>query len=236
MMTAIPLALKIAFIFTTLLTLVIFYWGFYLSPSQSTRKHSTKILIGLTAWLGIQGLLSSNNIYLVDTDSLPPKIFLLGVLPLLIIMLCIFLTHSGRELIDGLDIKTITYIHLVRIPVEFILYGLFVNLAIPGILTYEGWNFDLIMGLTAPLIIYFGFTKKVLSINVLLAWNVIGIILLILVFVLAVLSSPSPLQQLAFDQPNVGLLQFPFSWLPTFIVPVVILCHLISIRRLLGQP
>jgi hypothetical protein len=48
-------------------------------------------------------------------------------------------------------------------------------------------------------------------------------------------STPSPLQKIAFDQPNIAILNFPFSWLPTFIVPIVLLGHLVSIRQLLKE-
>ncbi|HVF96549.1 MAG TPA: hypothetical protein VM871_04480, partial [Flavisolibacter sp.] len=37
----------------------------------------------------------------------------------------------------------------------------------------------------------------------------------------------------AFDQPNIAVLYFPFIWLPSFIVPVVLLSHLVCIRQLL---
>ncbi|MDB6080057.1 MAG: putative transrane protein of unknown function, partial [Akkermansiaceae bacterium] len=46
------------------------------------------------------------------------------------------------------------------------------------------------------------------------------------------LSAPFPFQRLALDQPNVAILSFPFIWLPTFIVPVVLFTHLASIRQL----
>ncbi|HPI54806.1 MAG TPA: hypothetical protein PLU10_08945 [Chitinophagaceae bacterium] len=50
--------------------------------------------------------------------------------------------------------------------------------------------------------------------------------------VLGFVSVPSPLQKLAFDQPNIALLYFPFSWLVSLIVALVLLGHLVSIRRL----
>jgi len=37
---------------------------------------------------------------------------------------------------------------------------------------------------------------------------------------------------LAFDQPNIAVLYFPFSWLPTYVVPVVLFCHLAALRKL----
>ena len=66
-----------------------------------------------------------------------------------------------------------------------------------------------------------------------LMWNVICLLLLLNVVINAVLSAPFTFQQFAFDQPNVAILYFPFSWLPGFIVPIILFTHLVSIRRIL---
>jgi hypothetical protein len=100
-------------------------------------------------------------------------------------------------------------------------------------MTFEGRNFDILAGITAPIIAYFSLKKVKLSRNVVLVWNIICLGLLINIVVNGFLSAPSPLQQLAFDQPNIAILNFPFSWLPTFIVPLVLFGHLVSIRQLL---
>jgi hypothetical protein len=49
------------------------------------------------------------------------------------------------------------------------------------------------------------------------------------------LSAPTPFQKFAFDQSNIAVVNFPFSWLPTFIVPIVLFCQLTSIRQLLKK-
>jgi hypothetical protein len=117
------------------------------------------------------------------------------------------------------------------VPVELILYWLFLHGAIPEIMTFEGHNFDILAGLTAPFVAYFGFTKRKLSPTMIMLWNVVCIGLLGNIVITALLSAPSPLQRLAFDQPNIAILHFPFSWLPTFIVPLVLLAHLTAIRQ-----
>jgi hypothetical protein len=50
---------------------------------------------------------------------------------------------------------------------------------------------------------------------------------------MAILSAPGLFQTRAFDQPNVGVLYFPFVWLPGFIVPAVLLSHLVVLTKLL---
>ena len=114
-----------------------------------------------------------------------------------------------------------------------ILYSLFVYKAVPQLMTYEGRNFDILAGLSAPLIFYFGFIKKQLSRNAILIWNFICLGLLINIVLNAILSVPFPLQKFAFDQPNVAVLYFPFNLLPSVVVPIVLLSHLAAIRQLL---
>jgi hypothetical protein len=53
------------------------------------------------------------------------------------------------------------------------------------------------------------------------------------VVITAIFCVPSPIQQLAFDQPNRAVLFFPYIWLPTVIVPIVFFSHAASLWKLL---
>lgn len=152
-----------------------------------------------------------------------------------IIIIVLFVTKAGRSFIDTLPLTQLTLLHIVRIPVELVLFWLFANQVVPQIMTFEGRNFDIVSGISAPIIAYFAFANKNLNRKVLLIWNFICLALLINIVVTAILAVPTPLQQIAFDQPNTAILYFPFSWLPTFVVPVVAFCHLASIRQLLSS-
>jgi hypothetical protein len=155
------------------------------------------------------------------------------VVPAFLLILILFLTHSGRRFIDSLSMKILTQLHVVRIFVELVLWWLFLYKYIPQLMTFEGRNFDILAGLTAPFITYYGFVRRKLGNTFKLVWNIICLLLLINIVVNAVLSAPFAFQQFAFDQPNVAVLYFPFVWLPCFIVPVVLFSHLVLIRRLL---
>jgi hypothetical protein len=162
---------------------------------------------------------------------LPPR-FALLVAPPVITIILIFITKRGRAFIDMLSLEYLTWLHIVRIPVELTLYGLFTYKAVPELMTFAGRNFDIISGITAPFIAYFGFRKKILSRKVILAWSFLALALLLNIVINAVLSAPFAFQKFAFDQPNIAVLHFPFVWLPCFIVPAVLFAHLVSIRRL----
>ncbi|MFG4002035.1 hypothetical protein [Flavobacterium aquidurense] len=235
MIENLPAYISLAFVITTVATLLLFIWTIRSSNSELTRKKTATISIGLTIWLIIQAVLTLESIYNTDTNSLPPKIMLIGILPTILTIILLFATLKGRQFIDSLPLKNLTYLNIVRVPVEIVLFWLFLNKAIPQLMTFEGRNFDIIVGITAPVIAYFGLTKMKINPNAILIWNFICLGLLINIVVNALFSAPSPIQKFAFEQPNIAILNFPFSWLPTFIVPIVLFGHLTSIRQLLKQ-
>jgi len=230
-----PTYISLTFGLTTFVTLLLFIWTIRNSNSEPSRKKSTAILIGLIVWLVVQTILTLKNCYKTDTNSFPPKIMLFGILPPIVTMLVLFSTKKGRQFIDSLPLKNLTYVNVIRIPVEIVLFWLFLNKAIPELMTFAGRNFDIIAGISAPFIAHFGLTKIKFDRTTILFWNFICLGLLINIVVNALLSTPSPLQKFAFEQPNIAILNFPFSWLPTFIVPIILFGHLTSIRQLLKQ-
>lgn len=222
-MENLPTYISIVFALTTILTVGLFY---------KATNNSKAALIILLSWLAMQTFIGLSGFYTV-TDTIPPR-FLLLVLPPILFIIGLFTTSKGKQFIDSLDTKTLTILHTIRIPVEIVLFWLFVNKTVPELMTFEGRNFDIISGLTAPIVFYFGFIKKQLDSKIILIWNFICLGLLINIVANAILSAPFPFQQFAFDQPNIAILYFPFNWLPSCIVPLVLLSHLASIRQLLN--
>lgn len=189
---------------------------------------NVKVFWVIVPWLLLTGALAYNGFY-IETSVTPPRVMLLIAPPLAVILL-LFLLPAGKRFIAKLDIRTLTLLHVLRIPVELVLLWLAVNKLVPFFMTFEGHNFDIFSGLSAPVIHYFVFVKKSLNRNVLIAWNLLCLGLLLNVVITGILSAPTPFQQLAFDQPNVAVLQFPYCWLPAFIVPVVLFAHLVALK------
>lgn len=236
-MKDLPFYVPIVFILTTFLAIIILTWTVYNTSENSNKTKRKANLTFLTCliWVSIQAMISMKEVYSEHLNMLPPLIFLIGILPNFLVMAFLFFTQKGKVFIDSLPLYNLTFLNLVRIPVEFVLLWLSLDHLIPTIMTFEGWNFDILAGLTAPFIIYFGYKKNRIGKTGLIIWNILGIALLTFIVITGVLSAPFPMQQLAFDQPNVGLLVFPFSWLPTFIVPLVFFGHFVSLRQLLNK-
>ncbi|PUV24972.1 hypothetical protein DCO56_08465 [Sphingobacterium athyrii] len=132
----------------------------------------------------------------------------------------------------GLNVYYLLGIHIIRIPIEFIIFQLFKHKMLPIEMTFLGWNYDLFFGVTAILFLVFSsLNPRILTSALFKVWNILGICSLLQVVVIGILSSPLPLQTMAFDQPNIAVLQFPYVLLPTIIVPIVILSHFHPLRK-----
>jgi len=220
-MEQVTLSLKFAFILITLLTVYLFY---------RASNQSRYFLFLIVLWMLIQAFLGLTNFYLKEFTK-PPRFLFLIIPPTLLIM-GLFLTVSGRKYINSFAIKKLTLLHFLRIPVEISLYFLFIAQAIPQIMTFEGRNFDILAGLTAPLIYFFGLVKNKFS-NYIIIWNILGLGLLLNIVMLAILSAKTPFQQFAFEQPNIAVAYFPFNWLPSVVVPLVLFSYLASLKQLI---
>ena len=121
-------------------------------------------------------------------------------------------------------------IQTMRLPIEIALYLLFAAGQVPKQMTFEGRNFDIVVGLTAPLVAW-AVAKGKASRGLVIGWNLLGLALLLNVVTIAVTSMPGPLH---LDWPGAPLTApatFPAVWLPAFLVPVALFGHVASLRR-----
>ena len=208
------------------LTIIITVWLFY------KAAHNSKLFLALAFfWIIVQSVISLSGFYSV-AKATPPRLPIL-IVPSIVFITFLFLTRNGKAFIDGLNLKTLTILHVIRVPVELVLLWLFAQKVIPQLMTFEGRNYDILSGVSAPFIYYFGFIKNTLSKNLVLGWNIICVALLANVVFYSVLSAPTKFQRFAFNQPNIALGYFPFVLLPAFLVPLVMFSNLAAIRQLL---
>jgi hypothetical protein len=221
-METLPIYVPLLFAVATAVTMYFFY--------RATGNARLPLII-LLAWTALQCIIGGTGFYTV-TNTLPPR-FLLTIAPPVVFIIVLLLTKKGRAFIDSLQLKWLTLLHVIRIPIEIILLFLFLQKTIPGIMTFEGRNFDILSGITAPILYYYVFIKKTWGPNALLVWNFFCLGLLVNIVAIAILAAPFPFQRLAFAQPNIAVLYFPYLLLPAVVVPLVLFSHIVAIRRLL---
>jgi len=223
-MQHLPIYIYLTFTVTVLLSIGLFY---------KATNYSKAFLYASLGYIVIQSLPGISGFY--NNPNTSTVRFPLLVIPPMLFLLSRFFTPNGRAFLDGLDLPTLTIFHIIRIPVELVLFWLFVHHAIPEAMTFHGRNFDMLSGITAPFIYYFGFVKRKIGKPLIIAWNFICLILLLNVVSGAILSLSARFQQFGFEQPNIALGYFPFVLLPAYLVPMVLLSTVAAIRQLLKK-
>src|ERR1043165_9408620 len=191
---------------------------------EERRYNMVSSIIVILAWLMFTLIIAISG-FLYDYKAMPPKL-LLVVLPPLIFFLLLFRAKQFTDLTEQFNVFWIIYAQSFRILMEFILWLLYRYNIIPEQMTFEGRNFDILVGITAPFIAYYCFVKKTWPLKVALYWNFAGILLLLNIVIVAILSTPYPFRQFMNEPANTIVFGFPFVWLPAFVVPFALLLHL----------
>jgi hypothetical protein len=230
MIENLPGYVSIIFILTTFLAV-----GFLLNAVKKSVFDTipAKILIFLLAfWILFQALLALNGFHQIT--SFPPRLILFGVLPALL-LIAVYFVFFRRNFIEKLPLKALTILHVIRIPVELVLLWLFRGGLVPESMTFEGRNFDILSGITAPIVYFLAFRGGKINRPLLIVWNFLALALLFNIVATAILAFPGIDPGLPAGLQNRGVTYFPYIWLPTVIVPIVFFSHLASLWKLFNN-
>jgi len=219
----------------------IFFVGFVILMTGVVLVQSTRYLgirtafataASLVPWLIYVGWISYTGV--VRNLSRPPGTVLI-VLPAVAILILLFWrlqSPAGVTAVLAFPLWVILGTQFFRVGVELFLHELWTAGIVPKMLTFEGANFDVYVGGTAPLIAWLS-TRGRLGLKAALVWNVFGVVILANVVGRAILTTPA-LHAIHTEVPNLMFGTFPFTFIPGFFVPLAITLHLlafISIRR-----
>lgn len=187
------------------------------TPSEATSLFKHKLKLGLLLWLCASCLFATTGSLLaLPRPMIPAMIWT----PVLLGSLAYRRSAQFKAVIDGLKLSTLLSVHLLRIFFGSSFLWLGAQGQLPTSFAYPAGLGDLLAGLSALVILSLG--PKRISPKVLLAWNVLGLIDMISVFINA--------QRVLFFDGGVEALwrfgQWPFGMLPTSIVSLVLLSHL----------
>jgi hypothetical protein len=232
MLLPIPGYISAIFISTVLVALIWVILSMVKSDSELTRKAAHIFGLLLLMWCVFQSTLALNKWY-IDRISTPPHLTFALAGPIVLFTAAMLFPYT-RRILDGLSLFHLTAIHMLRIPVELTLWLLYIQQQVPESMTFEGHNFDIIMGITAIPISILVWKNRIGKTGLIL-WNCLGILLLGIIVTTAIGSAPTSVQWRDFTHPNYAVIHFPFIWLPSFVVPVVLFGHVLSLRQLLRK-
>lgn len=181
-------------------------------------------------WMVLLSILALSGFFKAY-EVVPPRL-LLAVAPPVLLSIVFPFTKPGKRMVANANMQSLTLIHSLRLVVEAVfLYGLAQAGYVSHLVTFEGRNFDIIPGITAILIWWVFFKKKLINKKVFLFWNVLSLSILLFTISQALLSSPLPFQLFSFEQPTVAIFHFPFILLPGFVAFVMIFSHIIAFHK-----
>ena len=223
------------YVSATFIAIVIAVLGFiFYAVSTATPKKkditpslAITILLGWIFFVSVQTF----NGYFTNLSGTPRLPMYAGITFIGIIIL--FLWSRSRKVLINMPITTLHYIHIVRVPIEMVLWWLAVSRAIPNDMTFEGGNLDIISGISAPFAAVFMVGSRSKSRIGAVIWNLIAMALLFNVVKMAIAYMPYFYTPSGNEVGNLGVFYFPYVLLPTFIVPTIFFCHLVAIYQLL---
>lgn len=222
--------LALSYYILSLFAIIFVYAQFYRAEQKAKIKHkiSTIILLASLLWLGYCFGLISSGILL--NYSLPPRFPLLIILPFSALCILMYRSLLNSNITPQLNTSAFIYFQSFRILVEVMLYYTFIKGVLPESATFSGHNFDIIMGISAPIVGYL-YTKGKLSSSLLRIWNIVGITMILVVAVIIGSSMYFPalwkFQSIVSDD----FLSFPYFLIAACIAPWAILVHVILLAQ-----
>jgi hypothetical protein len=193
-----------------------------------SRRASITAAVAAAAWLALT--LAAAATGRLSFEGVPPTMVVLLVATFAI-ALGVGLSPVGKRLAVGLPLAALVGVQAFRLPLELMMHRAYTEGLMPVQMSYSGYNFDIVTGATAivvagALVAGRGGTRLVL------AWNLLGLALLINVLVIALLSAPLPFRTFHNEPANVWVTTAPFVWLPAVMVATALLGHIVIFRAL----
>jgi hypothetical protein len=201
--------------------------GRRLGHDPATRRRRFVVCsIGVIAWLGISALLATSGV-LRRFDLTPPPFVLV---PLVVTALGIGIPVSplGTLLARGLPLWALVGSQVFRFPLELVMHQAAVEGVMPVQMSYSGWNFDIVTGITAGALGFWLATGRPPRWLV-TAWNGLGFLLLLNVVTIALVSTPI-FRWFGDARLSSFLTYAPFVWLPAILVTAALMGHILVWR------
>ena len=116
------------------------------------RERLRALLIGLPLWLLYVGRWLSYSGVVSNTTLRPPGIVYVAFPAVLFVLVVFAVSRAGAHIASAFPLWIVIGMQSFRIGVELLLHRLWVDGLAPRIVTYQGGNMDIWIGLSAPLI------------------------------------------------------------------------------------
>jgi len=231
--------LKGGFILLTVAIAIAVYRGASYAADLTFKQKSRRLRFKITTalilvlWPIYVGWISIGDFFL--QMGFPPRVPMFLVLPCLIMTTFFFASGYYKNMIDVIPLSWVIYFQAFRIGMELLLFGLFMENVLPWAATFEGYNFDIGIGITAP-IMGFLVAKGRLYKWAIVGWNILGILTLATV---ATIINTYAYRPWVFHETATilgkGFGRFPYTYFASCFLPSGLFMHIFSLVKVARQ-
>jgi hypothetical protein len=214
------------------------------SKTDIERRSARRALLGLVAVFAISGVLAASGV--LATVRRPPP-FMPLVLSCVVLASIAARSGVGARMAERLPLWALVGSQAFRFPLELVMRRAADEGTMPVEMSFGGYNFDVITGVSALLLATVLFASRAtvplrsdsanvagserVALTAIAIWNVVGVVLLTVIVGVAIAALP---WFAAFGPTHVNewVLHFPFVWLACVLVPAALFGHLVVFRRL----
>lgn len=184
----------------------------------------------LALWVIYLLVISSTGV--LNDFELPPKMPLFVVLPALTLVAIVLTRESTSEILENTPSHLIVGFQSFRIFVELIIWNGFLLGFLPAETTFEGLNYDVLVGITAIPMAFYIYRDKV-SKGLVLFWNIAGLLILANTVRVFVTSGFFP-EAFGLEPGSVGseFVSPPYLFIAAIFMPLAVFLHFLSIKKI----
>ena len=224
----------VAIVIPLLAVLVVAAGAAALARFASSRA-AVAFVVGALIWAGVSGGLATSGI-LGRFEARPPPI-LLFMAVLLVGSVALGLSSTGGLLASRVPLVGLVGVQAFRLPLELAMHQAATDGIMPVELSFSGYNFDIVTGVLAVVVVVAWQAGLLRRWMVWLA-NIVGIAALLAIVAIALLTSPM-VHAFGTDPAhlNTWVAEVPYVWLPAMLVAFAVAGHVVITRALLrGRP
>jgi len=183
----------------------------------------------LAGWFALVLVLGSNNFFVARTGGPPLALLLAATAPIAVFLFSVSLSAGVREFALSADLRLPTAVQAWR----FAGYSFLVLYSyghLPGYFAWPAGVGDMLIGMTAPLILARITNPGFIQSRTFVVWNVLGILDLIVAIGMGALGSVLMASSAGIPATTI-MSQMPLVLIPTFFVPVFLVLHLIALLQ-----
>jgi len=198
----------------------------HIAPRKSIAGYLTICAI----WLVYLFLLSTTGV--LDNFGLPPRVALFVVVPAVAGIIFLSGRKSFQVILQQKSLHLPVYLQSFRIIVELLIYGAFLQGVFPERATFNGMNYDILVGISSLIMGAMVQRGKIKPIG-LLIWNAVSLLILS-VTAYSFISTYYFTDFLATNKGGSAFVDFPYLFLAAVLLPAAVFLHVFSLRQVIG--